>query len=100
MLVVLSWLSTLLWPWEAGLNGLHPWVPLLSRFALGLVNGEHSQEIRGREKNEVELLIPSAPSQAGCPDLRPQALHCGFSYTSLPLTSDCHSLFSFLLAYR
>lgn len=63
--------STLLWPWEADLNGPHICVPLPSGFALELVNREHIQEIRGREESEVGLLLLPVASHAGCPDLCP-----------------------------
>lgn len=73
--------------WETGLNRLNPWVPLSSGYALGLVNREHSQEIAGRQKSEVGLLIALAPPHVCCPDLRPQFLHCGFSYNWLPVAT-------------
>lgn len=63
--------STQQWPWEAGLNGLHLWVPLLSRYPLELVNRENSQEIRGRDESEFELLILPTLPHAGCPQSGP-----------------------------
>lgn len=51
--------NTLLWPWEAGLNGQCPCVSLPSGIALKLVNIEHSQGIRGREESEVGLFVSS-----------------------------------------
>lgn len=72
--------ATLLWIWEADLNGLGP---LPSGFILGLVNGEHSQKIRDRKENEFGLLVSPAPFHIGCPDIRPHLQHYDFSQSSL-----------------
>lgn len=44
-------------PWEADPYGPQQWASLPSGFWLGLANGNYQQEIRGREKNQVEVFI-------------------------------------------
>lgn len=82
------WVNRMFWLFSVGFSTqlwppVHPWVPWLSDYTLGLDNREYSQEIRGREESAVGLLIPPAPPHAQGPDVRLQFLHCGFA-TALP----------------
>lgn len=83
--------NTLLWPWEAGLNGQCPCVSLPSGIALKLVNIEHRGS-EGERRVRLDYLFLPDLSHAGPSDLWPHLLHCSFSYSSHPLTSTSHSI--------
>lgn len=56
---------------EADLYRLHHWAPLSSGFQLGLKNGEHQQEVRGQEEQEVGSIdslssVSTESLQVGC----------------------------------